>query len=171
MISNWLNTCMVVFFSMLVGTAAADPVPVGTVPGDKEALSGLSEVKIIFDITTGDAKKLLSRLGLIEETRDSILKQGVTPRFILAFRGPASLFIQKDENRVKLEDVEIMEKIQAKIKAMSKDKSYRVAQCAVANRYLKIKNEDTIPEVEVVGNSFISSGAYQNKGYAYIPID
>jgi intracellular sulfur oxidation DsrE/DsrF family protein len=172
MVTKGFNLGSAIFFLMVSGAAfAAEPAATAPVPVDKEALSGLSEVKVIFDITTGDAKKLFSRLGLIEETRDSILKQGATPRIILAFRGPASLFIQKNENRVKLEDVEMMEKIQAKIKAMSKDKSYRVAQCAVANRYLKIKNEDTIPEVEVVGNSFISMAAYQNKGYAYIPID
>lgn len=159
-----------VLFLLFSGTAyAADPIV--STPSDKEALRGVSEVKVIFDITTGDAKKLLSRLGLIEETRDGIQKQGVTPRFILAFRGPASLYIQKDENRVKIEDLETMGKIQEKVRAMSKDKSYRVAQCAVANRYLKVKNEDTIPEVEVVSNSFISMAAYQNKGYAYIPID
>lgn len=159
-----------IFFLLFSGAAyAADPIV--STPTDKEALRGVSEVKVIFDITTGDAKKLLSRLGLIEETRDDIQKQGVTPRFILAFRGPASLYIQKNENRVKIEDLETMGKIQEKVRVMSKDKSYRVAQCAVANRYLKVKNEDTIPEVEVVGNSFISMAAYQNKGYAYIPID
>lgn len=140
-------------------------------PEDKEALSGLTEVKMTFDITTGDAKKLLSRLGLIEETRDGLVKQGVKPRLILAFRGPASLLVQKDESRIKLEDLEVAAKIQQKIKVMSKDPGYGMQQCAIANRYLKIKNEDTIPEIQVVGNSFISISAYQNKGYAYIPID
>lgn len=151
--------------SLSVHAAALSP------PEDKEALAGLTNVNVIFDITTGDAKKLLSRLGLIEETRDGMVKQGIKPHFILAFRGPASNFVQKDESRIKLEDLEVAAKIQEKIKAMSKDKSFRMAQCAVANRYLKIKNEDTIPEVEVIGNSFISMAAYQNKGYAYIPID
>ncbi|BBP04227.1 hypothetical protein TPL01_20810 [Sulfuriferula plumbiphila] len=140
-------------------------------PDDKEALMGLTDVKVIFDITTGDAKKLLSRLGLIEETRDGMVKQRVKPHFILAFRGPASLLVQKDQSRVKLEDIEVMEKIQQKLKEMSKDKSYNLEQCAVANRYLKIKNEDTIPELKVIGNSFISMAGYENRGYAYIPID
>ena len=172
MMTKALNLGAAIFFLVVSGAAfAADP-PTSTLgPSDKEALSGLSEVKVIFDITTGDAKKLLSRLGLIEETRDEIRQQGATPRIILAFRGPASLFIQKNQERVKIEDLDTMAKIQEKVKAMSKDKSYRLAQCAVANRYLKVKNEDTIPEVEVVGNSFISMAAYQNKGYAYLPID
>ncbi|MHB1085249.1 MAG: DsrE family protein [Thiobacillus sp.] len=172
MMTKALNLSAAIIFLMVSGAAFAADSPAPTLhPSDKEALSGLSEVKVIFDITTGDAKKLLSRLSLIEETRDNIRQQGATPRIVLAFRGPASLFIQKNQDRVKIEDLETMEKIQEKVKAMSKDKSYQLAQCAVANRYLKVKNEDTIPEVEVVGNSFVSMAAFQNKGYAYLPID
>jgi len=166
-----MKSFLAVLFFGFSALAVNSPVYAADLPEDAEALSGLKEVKVIFDITTGDAKKLLSCLDLIEETRDGVLKQGAKPHFILAFRGPASLFIQTDESRVKLEDVELMEKIQQKLKAMSKDKSFSLAQCAVANRYLKIRNENTIPEVHVVGNSFISMAAYQNKGYAYIPID
>ena len=140
-------------------------------PEDTESLSGLSEAKVIFDITTGDAKKLLGRLSLIEETRDSMVRQGVNPHIIMAVRGAASLLVQKDESRIKLEDLPVAMKIQEKIRTMSKDKSYQMNQCAVANRYLKIKNEDTIPELKVIGTSWISIAAYQNKGYAYIPID
>ena len=166
--ANTFSLVTTVFLCLLsIGLPAYAAQP----PGDKEALQGLTQVKVIFDITTGDAKKLLSRLGLIEETRDSMVKQGVKPHFILTFRGPASLLVQKDESRIKLEDLEVAAKIQQKLKEMSKDKSFQLNQCAVANRYLKIKNEDTIPELTVIGNSFISLAAYQNKGYAYIPID
>jgi len=140
-------------------------------PDDKVSLSGLKEVKVIFDITTGDAKKLLSRLGLIEETRDDLVKQGVKPHFILAFRGLASLLVQDDESRIKLEDLDVAAKIKQKLREMSKSDSYELNQCAVANRYLKIKNEDTMPEVHVIGNSWVSLAAYQTKGYAYIPVD
>lgn len=154
---------------LLIG--ANVPVFADSAPTDKVALHGMTEVKVIFDVTTGDAKKLLSRLGLIEETRDSIVKQGGKPNIIVAVRGPASLLIQKDESRVKLEDVPVAAKIKEKIRAMSKEPEYQLNQCAVANRYLKINNEDTIPEVKVIGNSWISLAAYQNRGYAYIPID
>jgi len=155
---------MLLFFG-LSGLASAQHAT------DKEALSDLKEVKVIFDITTGNAQKLLGRLGLIEETRDSMIKQGVIPHFVLTVRGPASLLTQKDESRLKLEDVPVANKVQEKLRAMSKEKEYQLNQCAVANRYLKIKDEDTIPEVHVIGNSWISLSAYQNKGYAYIPID
>lgn len=157
-----------VFLLLLgVGLSARAESP----PMDNMALQGLADVKVIYDVTTGNAQKLLSRLDLVEETRDSITKQGGKPHFILSVRGPASLLVQKDESRIKPEDLEVVAKIKEKIKAMSKQPEYQLNQCAVANRYLKIKNEDTIPEVKVIGNSWISLAAYQNKGYAYIPID
>lgn len=160
---------LVSVFLLLIGVGL--PARAEAPPTDKAALQGLADVKVIYDVTTGIAKKLLSRLELVEETRDSIVKQGGKPHFILSIRGPASLLVQKDESKIKPEDLPVVAKIKEKIKAMSKEPEYQMNQCAVANRYLKINNEDTIPEVKVVGNSWISLAAYQNKGYAYIPID
>lgn len=156
-------------FLLLFGVGL--PACADSSPMDNAALQGLTDVKVIYDVTTGNAKKLLSRLELIEETRESIIRQGGKPHFILSVRGPASLLVQKDTSRIKPEDMEAAAKISEKIKAMSKEPEYQLNQCAVANRYLKIKNEDTLPEVKVVGNGWISLAAYQNKGYAYIPID
>src|SRR3569833_3440981 len=94
-----MKSFLTVLFFGFNALAVNFPVYAEDPPEDTEALNGLHEVKVIFDITTGDAKKLLSRLGLIEETRDGMLKQGITPHNVLAFRGPASLFIQKDQGR------------------------------------------------------------------------
>lgn len=155
----------------LLFLGASMPSYADSSPMDKEALKGVAEVKVIYDVTTGNAKKLLSRLELIEETRSSIVQQGGKPQFILSVRGPASLLVQKDQSRLKPEDLEVAAKIRDKIAAMSKEPGYELTQCAVANRFLKIKNEDTLAEVKVVGNGWISLAAYQNKGFAYIPID
>lgn len=155
----------------LLFLGASMPALADSAPMDKEALQGVAEVKVIYDVTTGNAKKLLSRLELIEETGKSIVQQGGKPHFILSVRGAASLLVQKDQSRIKPEDLDVAAKIRDKIAAVSKEPGYELTQCAVANRFLKIKNEDTIPEVKVVGNGWISLAAYQNKGFAYIPID
>ena len=60
---------------------------------DREALRGAKEVKVAFDITAGEAKALLGRLNIIDETRQSLIKQGVTPHFVLSFRGPATKLV------------------------------------------------------------------------------
>src|SRR5437868_15413000 len=71
---------------------------------DHEALQGTKEVKVAFDITAGDAKALLGRLNIIDETRQSLIQQGVTPHFVLSFRGPATRLVQSDVSKIKPED-------------------------------------------------------------------
>jgi hypothetical protein len=48
-------------------------------PQDAAALSGLTEVKVAFDMQTGNSASLLEQLEVIEETRQSLIKQGVKP--------------------------------------------------------------------------------------------
>ena len=136
---------------------------------DQEALQGAKEVKVAFDITAGDAKALLGRLNVIDETRQSLIQQGVTPHFILSFRGPATKLIQTDASKIKPEDRELAQKIAAKLKDMRGSKGVDgLEQCSVAVREQGTRAEDVVPSVKVVGNAWISLMAYQNRGYAYI---
>ncbi len=136
---------------------------------DHEALQGAKEVKVAFDITVGDAKALLGRLNIIDETRQSLMQQGVVPHFVLSFRGPATKLVQTDLSKIKPEDRETAVKIAAKLKEMSAAKGVEsVEQCAVAVREQGTRPEDVVPSVKVVGNAWISLMAYQNRGYAYI---
>src|SRR5215207_5462480 len=65
---------------------------------DKAALQGVTEVKVVFDLTNGDAKTLSTYLSVIDKTRQSLIKQGVKPQMILAFRGPATKLVQTDQS-------------------------------------------------------------------------
>lgn len=136
---------------------------------DKAALAGIKEVKVAFDITEGDGKALLNRINVIDETRESLIKQGVTPHFVLAFRGPATKLVQTDMEKVKPEDRAVAAKIAEKISAMGKAPGVAsIEQCSVAVRQQETKAEKVLPEIKVVGNSWISLMSYQARGYAYI---
>ena len=136
---------------------------------DKAALAGLTEVKVAFDITTGDGKGLLSRLNVIDETRQSLIKQGVKPNFVLAFRGPATKLVQTDIEKVKPEDRTELSKIASKIQEMSAAQGIQsLEQCSVAIRQQGTAADKVLPPIKVVGNSWISLLAYQTKGFAYI---
>ena len=138
-------------------------------PDDQAALSGLSEVKVAFDLTNGDGKALLTQLNVIDETRQSLMKQGVKPHFVLAFRGAATKLVQTDESQIKAEDREHAAKIAEKIRALrSADGITSIEQCAVAVRLAGTKPENVITGIKVVGNSWISLMGYQAKGYGYI---
>ena len=136
---------------------------------DHVALNGLSEAKVAFDIKEGEGKALLARLDIIEETRLSLIQQGVTPHFILAFRGPATRLVQTDQDKIKAEDRELAVKVAAKIKEMSTARGVDgFEQCSVAARQQGTSVDKVLPQIRVVGNGFISLMAYQAKGYAYI---
>jgi intracellular sulfur oxidation DsrE/DsrF family protein len=155
--------CACIAAALLVGAGAAHAA------NDEAALQGLKDVKVAFDLKEGDGKGLLNRLDVIDETRASLIRQGVSPHFILSFRGPATKLVQTDAADIKAEDRPIAEKIALKIKQMSNSSGVDgMEQCAVAVREQGTKIDKVLPEIRVVGNGFISLMAYQAKGYAYI---
>ncbi len=159
--------CAMAFTSVF----AIAPVSADSKPNDANSLKGLKEVKVIFDITQGNPKKLLGRLNLIHKTSKMIADQGVKPEFVLAFRGPASFYVTKDRTKIPKGNEAIAEKIWAKVKEISTASGIKLEQCSVATGFLKIDNKTILPEIHVVGNSWISLIGYQNQGYAYVPID
>ena len=154
--------------ALAVGAIVLSSTPV-IAADDSVALAGVKEGKIAFDIHEGNPKLLLARLDVIDETRLSLIQQGVKPHFVLAFRGPATKLVQTDQEKIKPEDRELAAKVAARIKEMSKAPGVDgFEQCAVASRTQQTKTELVLPEIRVVGNGFISLMAYQSKGYAYI---
>jgi intracellular sulfur oxidation DsrE/DsrF family protein len=154
-------------FTIAAATLAAGALAAGY--DDHEALAGVKDLKVAFDITAGDAKMLLGRLNVIDETRRSLIQQGVTPHFVLTFRGPATKLVQTDATKIKPEDREMAAQIAAKLKEMGGAKGVEdLEQCAVAVREQGTKAEDVVAPVKVVGNAWISLMVYQSRGYAYI---
>jgi intracellular sulfur oxidation DsrE/DsrF family protein len=153
--------CMITALTLAPGPASA--------ADDKASLAGLKEVKVAFDLKDGDGKALLSRLNIIDETRQSLIQQGVSPHFVVAFRGAATRLVQTEAANIKPEDRPLAERIAQKIRDMSAAPGVdRFEQCAVAVREQGTNPDKVLPQVQVVGNGFISLMAYQSKGYAYI---
>jgi hypothetical protein len=48
---------------------------------------------------------------VIDETRAPLIKRGVTPNFVVTFRGPATRLVQTDMTKVKPEEREVAAKI------------------------------------------------------------
>jgi intracellular sulfur oxidation DsrE/DsrF family protein len=136
---------------------------------DTDALKGLKEGKIAFDLTEGSGKGLLNRLDIIDETRQSLIKQGVTPHFVIVFRGPATKLVQTDIDKIAPDDRDTAAKIAVKLKGMRGEQGVDgLEQCSVAVREQGTDPAKVVPSVKVVGNVFISLMAYQQKGYAYV---
>ena len=87
-------------------------------PKVETALAGLHEVKVAFDLTNGNSKALLDQLGVIDQTRRSLIAEGVTPHVVITFRGPATRLVQTDATKIQPEDRVDAAKIAEKIAAL-----------------------------------------------------
>ena len=134
------------------------------------ALKGLTSVKVICDVNVGEAKLLLRRIELIDETYTQLIDAGVKPVFVVAFRGPATQYVTRGTGYVPAEDQDVKKEIQGWIAQFQKN-GFILEQCAIAARGQKVAYDDILPQITVVQNGYISIVAYQNKGYALLPMD
>lgn len=157
--------------SLLLGAAMVFALVLGAPAGaaDDDAVAGLKEAKVAFDITAGEPHRMLLILDTIDETREGFVRRGITPRFVLAFRGPASLLTQTDLSRFKPEDREMAARVAAKLKQLRRTAGIeRMDQCSIAMRGQKVDRAQVSPDVTIVENGWITLVGYQAKGYAYI---
>lgn len=148
----------------LVQTQAADK------PDDADALQGVTQGRVVFDINISEPKKLPLYLMVIDETLSDLARQEVTPEVILAFRGKAVTLISSDHEAIELTDIEHLEKAAAQLEALQK-RGVRMEACSVATRLFGVDNGTLLPGIKPVGNTFVSLIGYQAQGYAIIPID
>lgn len=137
---------------------------------NRAALEGLPQVKAVFDINQGNPNILKLRLQLIEKSYQQLKKAGIKPDFILTFRGKASFFLTAGMEHIAIEDRDVQKEIHALLEMFS-NRDIPLEQCAIAANLAGIDYEDFIPQVEVVTNGYVSLMAYQNKGYAFIPME
>ncbi len=137
---------------------------------DKSALADLKSVKIVCDVNVGEAKLLLRRLELIDETYSQLLDAGVRPTIVVAFRGGASHYVTLGDKYVDPKDAEAKRDIQGWIDQF-RQHGFRLEQCAIAAKAQQVDPADILPAVTLVQNGYISIVAYQSRGYAFLPMD
>ena len=137
---------------------------------DADALKGLKAVKVVCDVNVGDPKLLLRRLEIIDDTYTQLIDAGIQPTFIVAFRGPATKYVTRGTGYVAPEHRAIKKEIQGWIDQFHEN-GFTLEQCAIAARAQKVSYDDLLPQITVVQNGYISIVAYQNRGYALLPMD
>jgi len=145
---------------------AAEPYPSAR---GYDALQGVHDLKMAFDVTDGNPKALVAKLNTIDTTRRQLIDAGVTPHIVVTFRGDASYYTQSDVAKLKPEDRAEHAKVADAIRALRKQPGVEsMEQCSLPLPSRKIDKADLMPEVKLVPNGWIALVAYQQKGYAYI---
>ncbi len=128
------------------------------------------QVKVYFDVNLGNAKKLETRLMLINTTYEEFVAQGSRPDVVIGFRGKASYFITKGTGYVEVQDRALKQKIHEWIHIF-RSKGIQLEQCRIALKMTGIEADDLLPAVKVVANGYVSMIVYQNQGFSFVPMD
>lgn len=136
---------------------------------DSDALQGVRSAKGIFDINVSDAKKLELYLTVIQRTYDDLVRQGQKADLVIAFRGASVRLISTEIWSFSDEDQESLKRSSVLLTRL-KGLGVKLEACSVATELFKIDKSTILPEVHVVGNTFISLIGYQARGYALVPI-
>lgn len=162
-----LFSCIALLFYLLFSQlAAAAP----TAPNDQLALAGLQTGKAVFDVTTKDPARLLFTVKVIEETWEGMKSQGVTPDFVISFRGGSLPLLRAHPESMSERDEALLREVRERLNGMQ-DHLTRKEACNVAGRLFKVTPDQLASGIHMVGNSLISLIGYQNKGYAIVPMN
>lgn len=134
--------------------------------------SDVKTAKAVWNITTGDEKRFLDRMDLIQQTADSFRERGIQPEFVLIIHGHAAKFVAKDLHGTKFEKEKLQKLTQAhKSLAQLQQNGMPVEVCAIALNRAKIKDENVRDFAVIQKNVFENLIVLQNKGYAYMPVN
>ncbi|MBU2753556.1 hypothetical protein HFU84_00665 [Acidithiobacillus sp. CV18-2] len=136
---------------------------------DSAALSGLHSAKAIFLVNIKKPEAVDHLIQVIALTRKQLLQQHVKPQFIVVFIGPDVAFLTKDRRGISYMDERSVAELQQEIAKLSK-LGVSFQACGVAMHGMDVHPKSLIPDVQPVESGFISVIAYQEKGYALVPV-
>ena len=159
-----------IFFLILFVLVANCNLAHGNTQQPNSALNGLKTVKVYFDVTAGEPQRLLLRLSLIDKSLAEFKVNNITPEAVIGFRGKASRFVTKGFDYIDDEEREAKVAVQQWLERYHAD-NIALEQCRIAAQLVDIAEEDIRSELKIVGNAYVSMIAYQNRGFALVPMD
>ncbi|WP_018875735.1 hypothetical protein [Thioalkalivibrio sp. ALE31] len=157
--------------SFLLGALLLPGLALADKPGDQRAIAGMDTGRILWDITIGEPDRLIARLSVIRETYDDMQRQGLEPEMVFAFRGGAAGLIARSTDHLDIEDVSTVRHIHERLEGLLELDGIHMEACSIATRRFDLEQDDLLPGIHLVGNTFLSIMGYENQGYATIRID
>ena len=137
---------------------------------DTAALNGVRETQSVFLIDFTNPKKTAFYLDVIRGTHAGLVRQGVKPDMVLVFIGETVKYLSTEpDDLLAMEYADELASIAESSRAF-KQLGVRMEVCAVATRVFQVDNDTVLPEMEVVGDGFISLIGWQTQGHKLVPI-
>lgn len=160
---------LVLFGLLLAGPAVSPAAP--ELPGDAEALAGVSDGRLMWDISESRAIRLSNWLTVILDTYEGLQRLDVRPHMVLVFRGKAVRLLARDLADVPFEAMGLIQEIQTKLDKLQHLPRVRLEACNLALRRQGMADKALVPGVKRVTNAFIAMAGYGAQGYTRVPVD
>lgn len=157
------------FLTSLILAAGYGQAAAAAPPNDAAALSGLHQAKAIFLVNVRTPAAVAHLMTVIGKTQAGLQRQKVRAHIIVVFVGPDVAFLTRARRGIPYTDERMVANIQSEIHTLAA-RGIRFQACNIALHGMDVAPAALIPEVAPVGNGFISVIAYQEKGYALVPV-
>jgi intracellular sulfur oxidation DsrE/DsrF family protein len=160
------------FLTTLTGLIVFSLTVSPVMAGEYQALEGLKTVKTVFDVSQGKPQVANIVFWAVKNVYEdaSVRALPSPPKVAVVFHGPAVKMISADREGFSEDDNEALDGFAGLIKEMKQD-GVTFEVCDYAIRVLGVDPASILPEVDHVGNGFISISGYQAQGYSVITID
>lgn len=139
-------------------------------PHDRVALEGVKVGRILWDVTIADPVVLAGRLSVIIDTYRDMVRQGVTPEMILAFRGGSVRLLVRDLTKLPEDMRDKARDVHDRLQRLLDLPGVRLEACYIAMRRVPLEPENLMKGIVTVNNTFLSAMGYGQKGYIALPI-
>ena len=154
---------MALFLALQVSTVVA---------GDYDnALKDVKGVKVLFNVSLGNP--VFSNV-VFWAVRDVYQNEAVKtlpekPKVAVVFHGPAVKLLSSDLSGFDKKDYGEIEKFQNTLRQMKKD-GVILEVCMYAAKVMGVDPATIMPEIDQVGNGFVSVAGYQAQGFSVVTI-
>jgi len=160
------------FFTVMVMTFTIALIASPAVSSEYAALDGVKQVKAVFDVSLGSPEKANIVFGAVKNVYEdkSVRALSKPPLVAVVFHGPAVKLISTNHKDFKDSDKKALNEFANTIRQMKKA-GVKLEVCLYAVKALNVDPDTIMPEVDKVGNGFISVVGYQAQGYSVVTID
>jgi intracellular sulfur oxidation DsrE/DsrF family protein len=135
------------------------------------ALKDVKGVKVVFNVSPG---KPAFANTVFWPVRNVYQDEAVStlpekPQVAIVFHGPVVKLLSSDRSGFDNKDYAEIDKFQATLKQM-KEEGVKLEVCLYAAKVLGVDPATLMPEIDQVGNGFISVAGYQAQGYTVVTI-
>lgn len=164
-----IAVCNLLFVPFVVFLLTLFTPPV--IAGEYAALKGVSGLNTVFEVSQGTPKVANIVFWAVRDVHQNETVRALPnpPRTVVVFHGPAVKLISTERKWFKPEEAVEVDKFAVTIQQMKKE-GVTFEVCDYAVKVMGVDPATIMPEIDHVGNGFISVAGYQAQGYSVIRI-